>query len=397
MVRQIMPTRKVDTCQELAALEVNLEHIWRTPCPAKVFVGFDGFVDKIKKAVKQRAGKEPVFYSTLKEFASRIESASGKSGQVEMVTIKTKLGGNGPILANTLGSLGVQSYCVGSMGYPELDPLFGTMTDKCHIISVNNPGRSEAVEFADGKMIFSELKVFDQYDWKYIKEKIGIDRIRQAVLDSRLLALVDWVNLPHATDLWQGILQDVIKPSGRRDFLFYFDLCDPSKKTTMEIDEVLDLIACFTHRGKVTVGLNENETMKIWGAIHGLDVDQSGKGIKLPSVQEAGEALFKSINIDRLLIHLVDRSMLFKKDEMLEISGRYIERPKVQTGGGDNLNAGFCLGQLYDLPMEQCVLLGMAASGFYVQAGESADLGNLLEYIHAWKNEIMPTKQKKLA
>ena len=350
----------------------------------KVFVGFDGFVDKIKKAVKEKQNSATVYFASIREFAERILMACGKSGQIQMDTQRIKLGGNAPILSNTLGKLGVKTYCVGSMGDRELHPIFSDMSPLCETISVLNPGLSDAVEFEDGKVIFSELEVFEPYTWRYIKAAAGVDRISSAVAASSVIAFVDWANLPHASNIWQGILEDVVKPSKRRDFLFLFDLCDPSKKTTEQIDEVLDLVSSFSPYGKVTLGLNENETLKIWAALNGMDFVKDSEN--LPPVAEAGDFLFKSMNIDSLLVHPIDRSIVYRHQETIELQGRLVTKPKVLTGGGDNLNAGFCLGLLSAFTLPQCMLLGMAASGAYIENGVSPDQQELIEYIDGWKN-----------
>src|SRR5688572_15955150 len=320
------------TITALSELRQQLSMMHKAKIAKKVFVGFDGFVDKIKKAVKQKENQQIEYYKTLQEFSERINAARGKSGQIEMATQKIKIGGNAPILSNTLGKFGISSFCVGSLGYPERHQVFADMNERCRLISVLNPGQSDAIEFEDGKMIFSELAVFDHYDWKYIKDTIDIEELRKAVVQSDLLAFVDWVNLPHASDIWEGVLADIIKPSGKKDFLFLFDLCDPSKKTTEEIDEVLDLMVCFSSYGKVTLGLNENETLKIWAAINGCDAKST-----LPSVTVAGDAIYKTMNIDCLLVHPIDRAIAFHQRDILEMRGRLVTKPKVLTGGGDNL------------------------------------------------------------
>lgn len=372
----------------LSDLQKQLEKVTKSAMSKKVFVGFDGFVDEIKKAVKQKKNFETKYFDTLDEFADRIKAATGKSGQIETVTTKIKLGGNAPIFSNTLGKLGIHSFCVGSLGYPEIHPVFTSMNKNCTIISVLNPGESDAIEFDDGKIILSELSVFDRYNWKYIKDAANLEQIRKAVVESSLVTFVDWVNLPHASDIWQGILEDVIKPSGRRDYLFLFDLCDPTKKTTEQIDEVLDLISCFSPYGKVTLGLNENETLKTWAAINGVNSNEPKERSKIPPVRDAGEFIYKTMNIDCLLIHPIDRTLVFHQRETLELQGRLITKPKVLTGGGDNLNAGFSLGLLAGLSLPHCMLLGMAASGAYIQNGASPDMKDIITYIRVWMDEL---------
>ena len=368
----------------LQQLKLNVD----VPITKKVFVGFDGFVDKIMKAVKQKVHFQNQYFKTIQEFASRINSASGKSGQVELVLERTKLGGNAPILSNTLGKLGVTSYCAGTLGLPERRSVFSSMHGKCEVISLQNPGDSTAIEFNDGKIILSELSSFNDYDWNFIKKSKDIEKICAAICCSQIVALVDWVNLPYSSEIWEGILDDIIKPSGRHDFNFLFDLCDPSKKTTEQIDEILDIIGDFSHYGKVTLGLNENETLKIWCAIRGVSFDNTSERLKVPSVKEAGSELYKAMNIDFLLVHPIDRTIVFSKQGTIELPGRLVKQPKVLTGGGDNLNAGYCLGLLYELPIKHQMLLAMATSGSYVQHGMSPDLNAIISYIEVWINEL---------
>ena len=74
----------------LKELQQKLRAIKKDPAAKKVFVGFDGFVDKIKTVVKKKRNFSKVYFDTMKEFAERITLASGKSGQVEMEILKVK-------------------------------------------------------------------------------------------------------------------------------------------------------------------------------------------------------------------------------------------------------------------------------------------------------------------
>lgn len=380
----------VPAIANLSSLQEDLKQLLKQPIDKKVFVGFDGFVDKIKKAVKERQNSKAIYFPTIRDFAARIARASGKSGQIQMDTQLIKLGGNAPILSNTLGKLGVKSYCVGSMGYPKKHSIFQGMNRNSELISVIDPGLSDAVEFSDGKIIFSELEVFDRYTWTYVKDTTGIDRLLKIASETSLFAFVDWANLPHATDIWDGFLHDVIRHAGRRDFYFFFDLCDPSKRTVQQIDEVLDVIGSFSSYGTVTLGLNENETLKIWAALNGFYLTND---VTVPPFIEAGDFLYKFMSIDSLLVHPVDRCVLYRQREIIELKGRLVTTPKVLTGGGDNLNAGFCMGILAGMSLPECMLLGIAASGSYIENGISPDIPELVRYLDVWKKELLAQGQ----
>src|ERR1043165_2646514 len=71
------------------------------------FIGLDGFVDEILHVVDKRESAEKyVRLPKMAQWGERICAAAGKSTNIELVSQRTKLGGNGPIMANAMASLG---------------------------------------------------------------------------------------------------------------------------------------------------------------------------------------------------------------------------------------------------------------------------------------------------
>ena len=89
-----------------------------------IFMGFDGFVDKILKPVRMKDRDNTDFFQTIKEFADYLAAKEGKSCSVALEKVQEKIGGNMPIMANALGTLGCKPVCVGTMGFPEVLPIF---------------------------------------------------------------------------------------------------------------------------------------------------------------------------------------------------------------------------------------------------------------------------------
>jgi hypothetical protein len=388
-----MPNKLITTDSLLLELRELLQKSTRSAL-SEAFVGFDGFIDTIQKAVTKRTSESVFYFDTITHFADHLHKLNGKSGQVELVSNKIKMGGNAPILANALGKLGAKTNCFGAVGLPEINPLFKNADPLVEMISLSPSGKSSAIEFDDGKIIFSDLSAFKHYNWDHVKQTISIAEINRAIVRCKLFALVDWANLPEATDLWQGFLEDIIKPRGKQEQFFLFDLCDPSKKSVQQIDEVLDLISDFSAYGKVTLGMNENEASKIWMALNGYDHAGGNKNVEIPSLQTVGYFIYRAMDIDTLLIHPVDRTLVFKdqnkfkKQSVIELKGNVVTEPKLLTGGGDNLNAGYCLGLLNGFEVHHCMLLGMAASGAYVKNGFSPSVIDIVEYIGQWMLQI---------
>jgi len=347
----------------------------------KAFVGFDGYIDKIQKVVKTRTKNNVEFYPTLKEFGDRILQAAGKSGQVEIVTQEIKIGGNAPIMANSLGALGVSNICLGNAGSPTIIPEFKNLHNKAKMLSIGAPGESSALEFNDGKMIMSDLTPFTTQNWEHVKKTIGLDTIIDNMNECSVLALVGWCNPEHATDVWKGILNEVMPACDKKD-LILFDTADPTKKSKEDLMEVLGVINNFSAYGKVVLGINENETNKLYNIL----ISENDKSVdEDPDLESKGSIIFSKISIDGLLVHPTNRSIMISNEGVISLDGHIIQEPKISTGGGDNLNAGFCLGYILGYSLEESMILGMATSGAYVKNGRSPDIPALIDYLNEWK------------
>src|SRR5690349_8450489 len=88
------------TLKALSDLDKNIQMAVGAISSKKVLVGFDGFVDSIKRAVLRKDVSGSRYYKTLKEFSERLRTAAGKSCQVEMDVQIQKIGGNAPILSS---------------------------------------------------------------------------------------------------------------------------------------------------------------------------------------------------------------------------------------------------------------------------------------------------------
>ena len=348
--------------------------------PNKAIVGFDGYVDKIQHPVQYQSKAGNQYFPTLTSFGERIQKAARQSAQIELFTQVKKIGGNGPIMAHALGTLGIQNTCIGTLGHPEIDPVFSSIHKNSKLISVGPAAETNALEFNDGKLILSELSTFSNLDWGKVVDLIGLDHLVNEYQQVNLLALVDWCNLPNATSIWTGFLNDIVSKNKQDDLQFFFDLADPSKKSLEEIKEVLALIKSYCAYGKVTLGLNENETHLLYRLLAEKD--------SVLELKERGAFIMNYLDIDRLLVHPIDSCIVYERENHYHLSGQLIEQPQVSTGGGDNFNAGFCFGLLNDFSVEESMILAMATSGAYVQNGNSPDQNSLVKYLSDWESEI---------
>jgi hypothetical protein len=350
----------------------------------KAFIGLDGFVDRIIRPLKKQLKHEEQYFETISDFSSHCSDAAGKSAQIELITQEIKLGGNAPIFAFAMSALGTPVICLGNFGFPEPVDVFEPLTKICQTISLGNPAETIALEFNDGKLILSELSPLKNLTWNDVKTTATLIKLKAAMESSHLIALVDWCNLNHATEIWKGIRDEIIPSLSKKERIFFFDLADPSKKPFDEIQEAMKCIAGFKPFGKVILGLNENETVKLYHAMLNRPFDEP---IFL-ELKDTCKELFAFLDIDLLLTHPIDRCMLTSENGVEKVPGRIVLKPKISTGGGDNLNSGFCFGLIQGFSFEESAVLGMASSGAYVQNGSSPDIKGLIDYLKVWDSEL---------
>src|SRR6185369_11321566 len=173
------------------------------------FVGLDDFVDEIIHVVDKRDDAENYHrLPTIAALGDRIVNAAGKSTNIEMVVQRTKLGGNGPIMANALARLGIKVVYVGALGYPIMHPVFNEFARRAEVHSISEPGRTDALEFQDGKVMLTKSVQLNEITWQNVQARFGRDKFIEKFSTADLVAFVNWIMIPYMSDLWAALLQE---------------------------------------------------------------------------------------------------------------------------------------------------------------------------------------------
>jgi len=340
----------------------------------KVTAGFDGFIDTIVRVIKTKQEKSPVLFKTIKEFGDYILKKQGASFSLETEQPVHKVGGNMPLMSTSLGQLGIHVNCVGALGYPDVHPVFKNLFSNCRMYSFADPGTSTAFEFNDGKMFLAQMGVLNSLGWNEIKNIIGIDTLINLYKESDLLCIVNWSEIDASTDIWKGLLKDVL-PQYKKDEkqISFFDLSDCSKRSNESITEALMLLKEFSRHTRVILGLNKNEA----GLIYKVLCQRSAE----EDLQYIGEKIFEKLSIDILLLHSSKKAIALNKRNMVACKSFFINNPVISTGAGDNFNAGFCTAQLFQADLESSVIFANAVSGYYVKTGMSPQLKDVIKFL----------------
>lgn len=358
----------------------KLEAATGTVAGLNAFLGLDGFVDEILHVVDKRESADKFQrLTTIAKYAERLAAAAGKSTNVEMVNQLTKLGGNGPIMANALASFGMKVCYLGNLGFPSLHPVFTDFAKQAEVHSIAEPGYTDALEFEDGKIICGKHTSLRDVNWATIKARFGQEKFTAKVQSANFVAFVNWTMLTCMNDMWSAILQEVCPVlTGPRRKLF-FDLADPEKRTRADVLQALSLITQFERHFDAILGLNEKEAYEI-GSHLDLDIsDHSPEGLL-----QLARQIRDHISINTVVVHPVTFALAVSAGDAAIVEGPFTPKPLITTGAGDHFNAGFCLGKLLGFDNAHSLLTGVSTSGFYVRSAKSPSVADVVGLLRNW-------------
>jgi len=374
-----MPQPRQQTCQQAArALLVAKE----TLVDVRATVGLDGFVDEIIGVVDRRHDLQRFdAVPTIAAFGQKILTAAGKSSNYELVVRQMKLGGNGPIMANALASIGLGVTYVGAVGFPNVHPVFEDLATRAVVIPIGEPGHTDALEFADGKLMLGKYTAqMDAINWETLMARLTGERLAGLMDASTLVAMVNWTMLPHMGEIWREMIAAGVPNRTGRRRTFFVDLADPEKRSPEDIRDAVGLLTRFQEQVDVVLGLNLKESERVMSVL-GLPAARSGDEASLSAIEEAARALRAKANISCVVIHPRAGAAAATAQASAQFAGPFVKEPKISTGAGDHFNAGFCLGWVLGMGLEESLCTGTATSGYYVRTAESPSITQLAEFV----------------
>ncbi len=343
----------------------------------KATIGLDGFVDEIIAVVDKR--HDFAHFDAVKTIAAlgqKILSAAGQSSNYELVVKQMKLGGNGPIMANALASGGMSVTYIGAVGFPMLHPVFEEMSRRATMIRISDPGHTDALEFDDGKLMLGKLASINDVNWENIEQRLGADKFFSLIDESQLIAFVNWTMLPYMGQIWEKMLEAKRPNRQKRPSTFFCDLADPEKRTHADITGALTALSQFQQQVDVVLGLNLKESQEILEALH-LPIPADPEA----SIEAIAAAIRGKLGLSCVVVHPRGGAAAATAQASATFAGPFVQQPKISTGAGDHFNAGFCLGRVLGMALEECLCVGVATSGYYVRNAQSATGKQLAEFI----------------
>lgn len=232
---------------------------------------------------------------------------------------------------------------------------------------------------------------------EFFKDGEMIKALQSIFSNCRTIAFDDWATISGASVLWDGLLRDVIRPLGKIDLEFIFYLGDPTKKLSFEVDEALDIISAFSLHGKVTFALDENEAIRLWMILNGVQpgteiVEQSAADLKKKYI-----SIFRTMNISRLLIYSTNNAILYANDQQFVLSRKKVDHSiEIASDARQNFVAGYSIGVLLQLDIGHCIALGLIVFGAHGELKSSPKRKDLYAYIRNWIQDLEKSAEIQL-
>jgi sugar/nucleoside kinase (ribokinase family) len=176
--------------------------------------------------------------------------------------------------------------------------------------------------------------------------------------------------------IWAKLLDEVIPNAERHRRLLFIDLADPEKRTHHDIMDALKLLQRFQDQVNVVLGLNLKESLEIADVL-GLP----GKTAPEEAIEDNARAIRQELGLACVVIHPRRGAAAAIEGESATFAGPFVQQPKISTGAGDHFNAGFCLGRVLGMGLQESLCVGVATSGYYVRSAQSPDATQLADFI----------------
>jgi hypothetical protein len=275
-------------------------------------------------------------------------------------------------MAHALGRLGVRVDCIGMLGHPRVRDLFAGMDPNCTLHSFSEPPHTTALEFDDGKVLLASSALLDAVDWPTVRERVGLDRLINLYADSGIVGFANWGELPHATEIWEGIEREVLphaNPGKRR--IMVFDLADLTKRDR-DFGRLAALLARLSETHETVLCLNRNEAQAV--ARHLSIPPTSG-------ADDLGAAIYERMSVHTLLVRDPRSAMAWTSEGPARTDTFHVPLPRISTGGGDNFNAGYGFARFAGLGTLSSLVVASAVAGVYVATGASPSRDEVIAFL----------------
>jgi hypothetical protein len=200
---------------------------------------------------------------------------------------------------------------------------------------------------------------------------------------------------PRVESVWKRVCELIPERADAtmKPYIFV-DFADPAKRSAEDLGGALRLLTQMQDKANVVLGLNLSEGTQVRNVLDLGDFGEDPGDVQARlSIEKTCSLIRQKLQITGVVVHPREAAAAafapgsqaghgssHQEETIIRFAGPFIGTPKLSTGAGDNFNAGFCLGLLAGLSIEQCLCTGVGTSGFYVRNARSPKLTELIDF-----------------
>ncbi|HEY6902569.1 MAG TPA: hypothetical protein VI233_18050 [Puia sp.] len=221
----------------------------------------------------------------------------------------------------------------------------------------------------------------------YFRNPAYIEHIRAIMQHCSTIAFTDWASYAGASDSWDSLLREVIKPLKKRDMEFIFYLGNISSSPVFKVDEALDIMSDYSRYGRTTFALDQQEMKSLWQQLNGVKTNKNDDSWPF-DYEEKFRFLFNTMKVQILMVYSPNGVSVYSQDQRFNLS-REILPAHIENSSHartDFIN-GYTMGLTLKLDISLCTALGIV---YYAACGQykaKPDRKALLDYIAAWRKK----------
>lgn len=348
--------------------------------PPEAVLGFDGFVDTVRRVVDERHDPESFEPMTeLGAFGDRIAASADERSSitVEWTHEGTRTGGHTCHVARALIGFGASPTMIGAYGDPERD-VFADEFEAARRYSFGEPNFTEAVEFDDGKLLVTETGATRRLDWETLVDTVGTETIATRLDGADFFGMGYWVVVPDFPSILTGLREEVWPTLDDPPGTVLVDPGDIRQFADDVLAAGIDPLRRFAAVAPVTLSANRAE-MGHLAATHGGTAD---------SLAAAATAVRDRLDLRRAVAHAADVSVAVGPEGTASVAVPRVADPAMTTSAGDHFNVGLALGLSAGLSDPAAVCLGNAVAGVFVRTGEPPTETALREFLDGYLDTV---------
>jgi len=344
--------------------------------PPEAVLGFDGFVDNVRRVVDDR--HDPDSFEPMTELGAFGERIAASADERSSITVEwtregTRTGGHTCHLARALIGFGASPTMIGAYGDPERD-IFADEFGAARRYSFGEPNYTDAVEFDDGKLLVTETGATRTLDWATLVDAVGTETLATRLDGADLLGMGYWVVIPDFPSILTGLREQVWPILADPPATVLVDPGDIRQLGDNVVAAGIEPLRRFAAVAPVTLSANRAEMGHLADSL----------GATPDSLAAAATAVRDRLDLRRAVAHAADASVTAGPEGTASVAVPRVDDPAMTTSAGDHFNVGLALGLSAGLSEPAAVCLGNAVAGVFVRTAEPPTETALREFLDGY-------------